>query len=135
MDIAALATELTTDPEGIGYSGMSNQEAADALNVANRPAARETLSGADIYNCIEPSEFTALTDAQKQIVRDVFGLGDSIDVRAGTNTRAALLAIFNGGSTTRANLIAKAQTTIPRWQEINLGSPVGDGHVASVRQA
>ena len=31
MDIAALKTELTTDPLGLGLAGLSNQEAADKL--------------------------------------------------------------------------------------------------------
>jgi hypothetical protein len=38
MNIAALATELTTDPLTRGYSGMSDQAAADDVNTLYRPA-------------------------------------------------------------------------------------------------
>lgn len=34
MNLAALKTELTTDPLGRGYSGMSDEAAANSLNGA-----------------------------------------------------------------------------------------------------
>lgn len=36
-DLAALKTELTTDPLGRGYAGMTDVQAADSLNAVNRP--------------------------------------------------------------------------------------------------
>src|SRR4051812_35443993 len=104
---AALKAELLTDPLGRGYGGMSLEEKLASLTAVNRPAPDLTsVSGAGIYNAIVPSEFTALTAANQQLVRDVFGLGDRIDVRSGTNARAVLLNAFGAGTVTRTNLAA-----------------------------
>lgn len=44
MDIAALRTELTDDPLGIGYESMSDPEAAEALNAQTRPSTGTVLA-------------------------------------------------------------------------------------------
>ena len=36
MDIAKLKSELTVDPESMGYAGLSDADAAGAINLANR---------------------------------------------------------------------------------------------------
>ena len=36
MDIDKLKTELETDPQGLGYSGMNDKAASVAINEANR---------------------------------------------------------------------------------------------------
>ena len=40
VDIAQLATELTTDPIGRGYATMSNGDATESLNAADRTGSR-----------------------------------------------------------------------------------------------
>jgi hypothetical protein len=114
-----LNSELTVDPRGIGYLGLSNADAAMAFNLP-RNVERDYLSGSEIYNAIAPTEFTALADPQKQLVRDIFSLGDVIDVRTNTNVRAVLLAIFNAQSTTRANLAAAIATQKSRPAELGI---------------
>ena len=130
--LQALKTELTTDPLGRGYAGMTNTQVVTSLRAANRTVERRSVSGSQIYNAIVPSEFNALLAPQQQLVRDVFGLGEAIDVRTGTNVRAVMLAAFGAGTTTRANLIALVQETISRAAEIGLGD-VREGDVARAR--
>ena len=130
--LQALKTELTTDPLGRGYAGMTNTQVVTSLRTANRTVERRSVSGSQIYNAIVPSEFSALLATQQQLVRDVFGLGDTIDVRTGTNVRAVMLAAFGAGTTTRANLIALVQETVSRAAEIGLGD-VREGDVARAR--
>ena len=130
--LQALKTELTTDPLGRGYAGMTNTQVVTSLRTANRTVERRSVSGSQIYNAIVPSEFSALLATQQQLVRDVFGLGDTIDVRTGTNARAVMLAAFGAGTTTRANLIALVQETVSRAAEIGLGD-VREGDVARAR--
>lgn len=132
MNLQTLKTELTTDPLPRGYSSMSHQAAADSLNSKNRSRDRQTLSGSTIYNCVSKTEFDALTAAQKETVRDIWGLGDFIDIRTGTITRANLVAIFNAQSATRAALLAAVSESISRADELGLGE-VHAGDVAAAR--
>lgn len=133
-DFKLLQSEIADDPLARGYAGMSDQATAGSLNAADRPVERETLAGAEIFNAIDPAEFSALTAGQKQLVRDVFGLGDTIDVQPGTNTRQVLLNAFGAGTTTRANLVGVAQKTISRAEEIGWPvRPVTAEHVARAR--
>lgn len=133
MDLQALKTELTTDPLTRGYGSMGDEEAANSLNAVNRTREKPTLRGSDIYNALVPGEFTALQAAQQARVRDIFLLGDSIDVRAGTNVRAVLLSVFAAGSQTRANLIAAATEPASRADELGLGF-VTPSNVADARR-
>lgn len=136
MDIQALAAEIANDPLSRGYSGMTDQQVADDLNTAYREVIRSTLTGSTIFNAIEPSEFEALGDQSKQFVRDVFSLGDAVDVGEGTNARAVLLGAFGAGTTTRENLVAAVTDTRTRAEELNLlgrSREIGPAHVAQAR--
>lgn len=135
-DIDALAAELANDPLGRGYSGMTDQQVADDLNTAYREIIRSNLSGSTIFNAIDPTEFGGLSDQQKQFVRDVFSLGDAVNVGEGTNARTVLLNAFGPGTTTRDNLVAAVTVNITRAEELNLlgRSPeIGPAHVAEAR--
>lgn len=121
MDIQALINEIKTDPLARGYSSMTDAQLFASLMTANRTRERTSLSGSQIYNATVPSEFQALTADQKQYVRDIWGLGDSIDVRTGTNVRTVYLAIFGAGTTTRTNLANLVNETISRAVEIGCG--------------
>lgn len=60
-----LKTEVTTDPLGRGYSGMSDLEVANDLNTEYRTITRSTVAGYEIFNLTDDAEYAALTDAQK----------------------------------------------------------------------
>lgn len=121
MDLVALKSELTNGHPGTGPYSSDNETAANQLNVVNRTRSKATLRGSDIYNALVPAEFTALQAAQQARVRDIFHLGDSIDVGPDSNVRSVLLSVFNGGSQTRANLIAAATEPASRANELGLG--------------
>ena len=130
--IDILKAELTDDPEFIGYSVMSNVEAADSLNTANRTVTRETLSSADIYETIVVSEFQALSDAAKVYVRDILALGGDVRVGAGSKARTVLIGAFGGGSGTITALAAAITDTVSRAAELGLGF-VQPGDVENAR--
>lgn len=115
-----LKNEVTNDPLARGYASMTDAQVAADLNTAYRTRERTSLSGSEIFNSIVPAEFAALADSQKQFVRDVFSLGDSVNVSTGTNARAVLLDAFGAGSTTRTNLAALVLESISRAQELEL---------------
>ena len=119
MDIAALITEIRTDPLVRGYSTKTIAAQYADLFTTYRNRERSSLMGSQIYNSIVPAEWTALTAANQAIVRDIFGLGDVIDIRTGTNTRTQLLNIFGAATTTRANIAANVNQAISRAEELN----------------
>ena len=130
--IDILKAELTDDPEAIGYSGMTDAEAATSINTANREVTRETLPSADIYEAINVSEFQALSDAAKVYVRDVLALGDGVKVGAASKARTVLIGAFGGGSATITSLAAAITDTVSRATELGLGF-VHPGDVENAR--
>lgn len=135
-DLSRLRDELIADPLGRGYSAMTDQQAADDLNAVQREVIESRLSGSAIFNAIVPSEFGALADQTKQFVRDVFSLGDTVDVGPGTNARTVLLGAFGAGTGTRDNLVTAVTNTTSRARELNLLGPspeIGPAHVAQAR--
>ena len=125
-----LKTEVITDPLGRGYSGMSDREVANDLNVVYRTKQRKTLSGSEIFNVTDDVEYTALTDAQK-VSWDALCAIDSINTGGGV-AKAREAELFGAGTTTRANLIALKTEDISRATELGL-SEVKEGHVQLAR--
>ena len=124
--MATLKSELIDDPEGIGYAEMADDAArAESLNAKNREVNVVSVTGQQLFEAIDPEELAELTDRQEARVMGIVGMG-TILVN-GTNTKAALLAIFVGGTTTRANLAALQKQTVSRAVELKLGKVrVGD---------
>jgi hypothetical protein len=118
---AALKAELQNDPLGRGYAGMTLEQKVASLTAVDRPAPERTsVSGSEIFNAIVPAEFGALTAANKDLVRDVFGLGDSINVATGTNARTVLLNAFGAGTATRTALAVLVTQQQSRASELGL---------------
>ncbi len=125
MNYQILAGELALP----AYTGLSDQ-AADAINAQNISVDVEKISGADVFEATTQADYTALTATQKNLYHAIMGM-DSITVR-GSNTRAALLAMFGAGSQTRTNLGALQTTTTSRAAQLGLPQ-VGAHHVAYAR--
>lgn len=98
-------------------AGVTGQ-ALTGLTTANKLAAvlAWTTTGAavpmivptyKIYNVIDTTEFSALSAANQQLVRDILGMG-TVDASSGTSIRTRMLALFAAGSTTRTALTALA---------------------------
>lgn len=132
MDIAALAAELTNDPLGRGYSGMSNAQAAASLNTVNITGPeRDIIEAYELIDATVPAEWASLSAAEKQRYQTITGAG-RVNIK-NANTRSSLASIFGAGTTTRANMLAlQAGPQISRATQLGLGT-VGDGHVASAR--
>lgn len=120
MDYQALWTEISTDPLSRGYAGMTDAEIAESLNTADRTITRDTLGSAEIYEQIVVSEFQALTDGEKTLVRDILGLGGNIQVGPGTKARTVLINVFGAGSQTITDLAAALEQTVSRAAELDL---------------
>lgn len=119
MNLVTLKAELTADPLGRGYAGMSIEAAAASLNTIDRSRQKSRLSGAEIWEAVVLSEYSARTAEQKSLLNAMIA-SPSLPIGPATNTRAALLAIFGAGTQTRANLIAAASETVSRATELGL---------------
>ena len=126
--MADLKTELTDDPLTRGYAGMTDQEAADELNTSYRTRNRATMSGDEVAQQADPTEFNALDDGSVNNTADVKGhwlilcARESIDPFATANAQL-VIAIFGAASTSVANLQAVRVESITRAQELNDADP------------
>ncbi len=112
------------------YTGLTDQQAADALNAQNIAVDVDTISGSDVSEATTQTDYAALTATQKNLYHAIMGM-ENITVR-GSNTRAALLAMFGAGTQTRANLGALQSTLTSRREQLGLPH-IGAHHVAFAR--
>ena len=125
-----LRDELSVDPLGRGYAGFSDQQAADDLNTVYRSRMVESIASELIVAALDPPDYTALSAANE---RAFWGIVGASFVRVSdTEVQAFFLALFPGGSGTRTNLIALANESISRAEELGLRT-VKLGHVEGAR--
>lgn len=131
MSTQVLATELETDPLGRGYAGMTSAAAAASLNTVNRTRAVTAVDGSTIFEATVPAEYNVLLPDQKSLFLAIVGMS-SVRIVTGSNSRAALLAMFGAGTTTRTNLAALQTEPVSRADEIGFGF-VHEGDVIRAR--
>ena len=129
MDYVALKAELTDDPLTRGYSGMTDEEAATDLNTVYREKNRTSMSGSEVLNAVNATQWAELTDAQRQTVWNVVHLGtiNPFGVEA-----TLLIGVFGAGTATITALAAARLDSMSRAAELGLGS-VFAGHVHDAR--
>lgn len=130
-NLERLKEELDDDPLGRGYSGMTDEEAADSLNAVNRSVAPPAISTEVFLRGLVKSEWDTLSTADHLYISMIMGR-EVIDIRAGTETRNALVALFPPGSSTRDNLLSLAMVEVSRADELGLGR-IYAGTVAQAR--
>ena len=120
MDYTILKNELETDPETRGYSGMSDEEAADDLNTVYETTPIRSVPSQDVFEAIVPGEYDALSADEKDKINTMLAMG-SVDPY-GPNTRAVFQAIFGAVTTTRTNLLALREVGATRAVFLGLGT-------------
>lgn len=122
--LQALKTEVTTDPETLGYTGDDVAD-ADLLNGGvTRQVQRETVSSREVVEAIIPGDWTGIADATRQHLLLALGL-DQINVKApnirslfqtafqSTNTLTALQALQNRDGTRAEELFGVGVSVTP----------------------
>ena len=141
--IQTLADELTNDPLGLGYvstAGVDWQNEANALadlatlTTANRTVDVETLSGSQLFEAIDDTEWQARTADQKTDIQFVVGLGDNIQISPGTKARAMMARALTGATASLSNLGTLGSKTVTRAEELGL-SGLKIGHIQLARRA
>ena len=132
---AALTSEITTDPAGIGYGpflNVNDQKVADLINQV-RPSItvfRNDLRGSEVFGAIVLAEYALLTPANQSFINTMI-LTPTIDVTSST-IRSNIVAIFGAGTATRANLGGIAQRTGSRAEQLGgTGTVVSELDVAN----
>ena len=130
MNIDILRDELTSDPLARGYAGMSDQQAADSLNTANRTVDRGVIAAHEAVDAIVAAEWLSLADVKRSAITLIVSAGQ-VNV-ANPNVQAIFANAFGAGTATRANLIALKTETVSRAVELGLNN-VRPGTVAEAR--
>lgn len=106
---AALKTELTTDPLGLGYVGKTDEECADLLNIAapdntnpEKRVSRDSVDSWEIVGATVYGEYVSLTATQRDLYGAVVSCG-RVNPQNG-NIRTIFGQLFGAGTTTRAQL-------------------------------
>lgn len=130
MNYQVLHDELTNDPLGRGYGSMTDIEAANDLNTAYRTRIASFMSGDQIFQQTDPTEFAGLAD-HKQDLWVSFCSRDSVDPSSSANVEFVKW-IFGSQSTTISNLNTARSEDITRAEELGLGE-VNEGDVYKAR--
>jgi hypothetical protein len=120
MNYTQLQAELSNDPVGLGYSGLSDSLAATKLNATNtnRTLARKAVSKNEILTAIVDSEWPTTGILQNKLLC-IFSC-DTIDA-SNANVKAVFAAIFGPATATRGGLLALGTQTVSRAVELGLG--------------
>jgi hypothetical protein len=130
MDLVALKAELTAGQPGSGAYDADDATAAAQLNVVNRTLPRASLTGSEVLNAVDTTEWLALDDARRQQVWDIVHLGtvNPFGVEA-----TLMTAIFPAAeSPTIAALAEARQRPVSRGVERGFGF-VGHADVEDAR--
>lgn len=124
-----LKDELTADPLGRDYAGMTDTEAADDLNTEYRTRNRASMSASEVLNAVDLTEYDALTDTEKIALWRLLAISqlNPFGVEA-----QIMVQVFGGTSQTISALQQIRVMNISRGVELGLGH-VKVGHVQEAR--
>lgn len=124
INLGQLKTELATDPKGLGYSSLSDREAANKLNEVGASSEMVDVvqvSALEMQSTVVGSEFASLSATAQRAWLAIVGLG-RVPVK-NINLRGQILSIWGASTTTRTNL-ATLQTKSATRAEVLFGEGV-----------
>ena len=125
-----LKDDLIADAFGRNWTAMTDEEVATDMNIKNRTRIRASMSGDEIFQQTDKTEFSALTSDMKQLWVS-FCARDVIDPGAAANVDFVRF-IFGSGATFNALKAARTET-ISLGVELGYGR-VRTGHVQEARR-
>ena len=131
MDLVALAAELVAGHPETGAYDVDAATASAQINAVNRSRNKTSMTGSEILNNVDASEWGTRSADQKQVIWDIVHLGDinPFGVEA-----TLITAAFDGaGGVTLAALGAARVESISRATELGLGRVVV-GNVIEARK-
>jgi hypothetical protein len=133
MDYQGLKALIITHPQ---WPSVTNADLVTWVNNKIISKEHETLPSGTVLSTIlsYTAEWTPISDANKQLVRDILYTfsGEGIPTAAGTPARSALVAIL--GTNTKSALAAAISYTISRAENIGIIEPVAIWHIEEARR-
>jgi len=126
---ALLKTEVTTDPLGRNYVGMTDAQVLADLQALTRNRNKTAMSGREVAAEVIDAAYDTLSDVQKSQFLALVSSDDLDPFGMGANV---IKDLFGAGSTTVNNLTTARVETINRLVELDLGSP-GLGNIVDAR--
>ena len=130
MDLAALAAELTAGHPDTGAYNVDDALAAAQLNAVNRTRNLASMTGSEVINAVDTTEWGTRTADQQQVVWDIVHLGTVNPF--GVEATLIQSAFSGAGGVTVAALAAARAPAASRADELGLGI-IKQGHVAEAR--
>jgi len=130
VDIDALKAELATGHPDTGAYDADDVVAAAQLNAVNRTKNKASMTGSEIINALDKTEYLALSDGDKAKVWQVCHLGE---VNPFGVEADIFIAIFGVPSASITALQAARKEAVSRAVELGLGI-VRAGHVEEARR-
>ena len=132
MDYAALKALIETHPS---WPGVDDETLTAWVNEEAVSANKTALPNEEILAVIlaNRAEFAALSDSDKQIVRDIMYIGDSVPTSAGEPARDTLVSIFGAQSDTIQALATAIAYQISRAAAVGILGQVRNPDVAYAR--
>ena len=122
-DYPNLRTELDGSHPVTGAYNVDDLLAVDELNLKNITRIRASMSGQELLEATDSTEYAALTDAAKSQWLSLCAQ-DTVNPEAGGVVQQIVVDIFGGGATTVTTLAAARQETISRAEELGFGTIV-----------
>ena len=120
QDLRTLKTELTDDPEELGYAEKSHEELAAILNATQRNVERASFTGAMLVSCIDKAEYENLDADGKSDISLLSTANGEIPVTRAI--RRGLKELFPAGSNTRSDIADLFKRKGTRAEELGIGS-------------
>jgi hypothetical protein len=119
-----LQAELIAGHPISGAYNVDDQIAADQINALDVTRTRANMTGAEILETADPTEYAALTADKKAQFLSFTSGNETINPEAGGIAQQIIVDIFGGGSATVTALSALRQETISRADELGFGAVV-----------
>ena len=120
MDYQALQTELAGSHPISGAYNADAALAAAQINALDIVRIRASMSGQELLEATDSTEFGALSDAKKSQWLALTG-HDAVNPEAGGVAQEIVVDIFGGGSTTVTALGTLRQETVSRGVDLGFG--------------
>jgi hypothetical protein len=123
----ALENEIANDPDGKGYSGMTDAQLADSLNAVTISRDRKRISGRDLKAYSDVDEFNLLPGAKQQ---QFLTLTRRDDLDLSGMDMDIMVSIFGSLSKTVAKLETEKTETVSKAMMLGLRT-VTEGYLRS----
>jgi hypothetical protein len=132
MNYEALKTLMETHPQ---WDTVSDADLLAWVNEKVINVTADSVPNTTVLSVIlaNVAEFTALSDSDKQIVRDILYIGDSVPTVAGDPIRDRLVAIFTGGSDTIQALVVAITSLVSRAVNAGVLGQIKEGDIGVAR--